>query len=99
MPASPYRKAFEIALSTNRSLRTAADQDHRMHLLDVQAAALMMLDEYEPRRRRSTEETTGRIAKLEKLFAKCEPGERAAAICQRLGISRARYYALRPDSR
>lgn len=49
-------------------------------------------------RRPGTRELAAHVARLERLLATYEPGARAAAIQQRLGLSRSAYYRLRSPS-
>lgn len=78
--------------------RDDLDPRERAALLELHGEALRLLESGADRRRLSTHALARRVADLERRLARMPPGERAAAIQQRLGISRSRYYELRRES-
>jgi hypothetical protein len=78
--------------------RDDLDPRERDALLTLHAEALELLEAGADRRRLSTRALAQRVADLERRLARMPSGERAAAVCARLGISRSRYYELRRQS-
>ena len=70
------------------------DAADRERIAALAAAALALL-EAAGRSRLPTVALAARVQQLERSLADFDPGERRAAICQRLGVSRSRYYQLR----
>lgn len=95
-------EAYRAAVATLQRVRDGLAADPApgeraalLELLDEATALLAAAD----RRRLSTLALAERVRKLEHDLQGRDPGERRAAICARLGISRSRYYQLRQESR
>jgi hypothetical protein len=73
------------------------DPTQRAALAELHDAALALLEAGADRRRLSTRALSERVRELDRALANRPPGERAAAVCARLRISRSRYYELRRD--
>lgn len=100
--------AYQAALETLRRCRAGLAADplpaERAQLLELLGEAVALLEAGTDRRRLSTAAVAARVARLEAQLRDRDPGERAAIIRERLGLSRSRYYELRrvrlsPDSR
>jgi hypothetical protein len=105
--------ARAAALATLRRCADAlrsepATPAERERILSLHATALAVLEGVEARRSSGTSAKLERLRTLERQLAHLDPGQRAAAIRERLGLGRSRYYELRaivlspgnePDSR
>ncbi len=91
--------AVQAALATLRRCQAGLAGDvtpeERARLLSLHDDALRLLEDGADRRRLGTRALARRVAQLERQLARTEPSARAAAIRERLGLSRSRYYELR----
>lgn len=95
MGASPYAAAIATLKRCHAGLAGYPSPDERAMLLRLHAEALAVLEAGHERRRLSTASLAARVQRLEQQLADRDPGERAAIIRQRLGLSKSRYYELR----
>jgi hypothetical protein len=97
MASSPYRTALETLRRCQQGLAADATAEERNRLLALHESALRVL-ENAGQYRLSTQVLIVRIARLQLQLADRSPSERAVAICERLGLSRSRFYELRKIS-
>ncbi|MBX5462980.1 MAG: hypothetical protein IRZ28_18065 [Steroidobacteraceae bacterium] len=90
--SGPYQTAL-CALRRILAALETAETEERKRLVAIANETLATL-EGKPRRL-STEALARRVAQLEAQLADREPGARRSVICERLGLSRSRYYELR----
>lgn len=86
-------KRCQAAFSADAPPLTADDRARLLELLTRAQRAFEAADA--PTQRPATRAVLRRMATLERQLASMAPGERAAAIRARLGLSRSRYYELR----
>ena len=89
--------AIEVLRRVAEALARGPGEDERERLLLLHDEALRVLarSAYRP----GTPVIVQRIAMLEHQMRHFAPGDRARAICERLGLSRAAYYRYRAQSR
>jgi hypothetical protein len=95
VPPSPYQSAVETLRRCQQGLAVAESHAERLQLLQLHDEALRLLEQSQDRRRLSTAALAKRIEVLERQMATYSPSDRAAAIRERLGLSRSHYYAIR----
>lgn len=90
--------AYQTAIATLRRCQEGMARDpsaeERRTLLQLHEEALQLLEQC-GRQRMRTAALTDRVAVLEDQLRSLSPGERARIICERLGLSRSRYYQLK----
>jgi hypothetical protein len=80
--------AVETLRRCVEALSRGPDPAERSRLLELHEQALRMLDPSRP----ATRAITNAVARLERKLKHLAPGERVAAICARLHLSRSAYY-------
>lgn len=95
MPPRALQTIVETLRRCQQGLATDAPMAERHRLIALHDEALQLLEEATAHSRASTAALARRVASLEDQLRSFSPGERRAAICERMGISRSRYYELR----
>lgn len=93
---SAYAAALLAVRRAVAAIDAATSTEERAAARAVLEDALALIEASADRRRLTTKALAARIAVLETQLVDRDPGERARAICTRLGIGRSRYYELRP---
>lgn len=96
MAPSAYQLAIAELRRCSAALANAPTPDERARLLVLNDQAIRTLERLAAAsgRRPATEVLLSRLARLLRSLAYMPPGDRRRAICERLGISRSRYYEL-----
>lgn len=93
--ADAYTAAIFSLRRAAYALRTAPSEAERERLHAQLVASLDLIALVTDLRRPTTRALAVRVAELERQLADRAPGERARIICERLDLSRSRYYRLR----
>jgi hypothetical protein len=92
MPPRAYQLAIAELRRCSAALARGPTAEERLRLLALHDQALRTLEQ--ARRRPATDARLARLAHLQRTLADMPAGDRRRAICERLGISRSRYYEL-----
>lgn len=95
MPPRPLQVLVATLRRCQHGLATAATAVERQQLLATHDEALTQLESSIDHSRAASAALARRVAELERQLQHHSPSQRRAAICERLGLSRSRYYELR----
>jgi hypothetical protein len=94
MSHGAFETAIQVLLRCRQGLAGDPTPDERARLLALLEATAELLAA-SGRQRLRTAALAERVQRLEAQLQDRDPGERRAIICERLGISRSRFYELR----